>query len=30
LIAQGATPALAPSDKNGVREVYYLKDPDSN
>jgi len=30
LIARGAAPALAPGDKNGVRGVYYLKDPDGN
>jgi lactoylglutathione lyase len=30
LVAKGATPALAPSDKNGVRGIYYLKDPDGN
>jgi lactoylglutathione lyase len=30
LVSKGATPALAPTDKNGVRGVYYLKDPDGN
>ena len=30
LIAKGAVPVLTPGDKNGVRGVYYLKDPDGN
>ena len=30
LVAKGATPALAPDDKNGVKGIYYLKDPDGN
>ena len=30
LVAMGATPALAPTDKNGVKGIYYLKDPDGN
>ena len=27
LIAKGAVPALAPSDKDGVKGIYYVKDP---
>ncbi len=30
LIAKGAVPALVPKDKNGVKGIYYLKDPDGN
>jgi catechol 2,3-dioxygenase-like lactoylglutathione lyase family enzyme len=30
LIARGAAAALAPDDKNGMKGIYYLKDPDSN
>jgi len=30
LIAKGASPALAPADKDGVKGLYYLKDPDGN
>jgi lactoylglutathione lyase len=30
LVAKGATPALHPKDKDGVKGVYYLKDPDGN
>ena len=30
LIAAGVKPALVPSDKNGVKRIYYLKDPDGN
>ena len=30
LVAKGATPALLPEDKNGVKGIYYLKDPDGN
>lgn len=30
LIAKGAVSALAPTDKNGVKGNYYLKDPDGN
>lgn len=30
LVRAGAKPALAPGDKDGVRGVYYLKDPDGN
>lgn len=30
LVAKGAVPALAPNDKNGVKGIYYLKDPDDN
>ncbi len=30
LIARGARSALAPTDKNGVKGIYYLKDPDGN
>ena len=30
LVAKGATPALVPSNKNGVKGIYYLKDPDGN
>ena len=30
LVVKGVTPALAPHDTNGVRGVYYLKDPDGN
>ena len=30
LIKAGVEPALAPGDKNGVRGVYYVKDPDEN
>jgi catechol 2,3-dioxygenase-like lactoylglutathione lyase family enzyme len=30
LIAAGAEPALAPGDRDGVKRVYYLKDPDGN
>jgi lactoylglutathione lyase len=28
LVAKGATPALVPGNKNGVKGIYYLKDPD--
>ncbi|HXQ92072.1 MAG TPA: VOC family protein [Nitrososphaerales archaeon] len=28
--AKGAVPALVPKDKNGVKGIYYLKDPDGN
>jgi catechol 2,3-dioxygenase-like lactoylglutathione lyase family enzyme len=27
LVSKGATPALVPEDKNGVKGIYYLKDP---
>ncbi len=27
LVSSGVTPALAPVDKDGVKGVYYLKDP---
>jgi lactoylglutathione lyase len=30
LVGNGATPALIPTDKNGVKGIYYLKDPDGN
>lgn len=30
LVSAGAEPALAPGDKDGVRGVYYVKDPDGN
>ena len=30
LMAQGAVSALRPGDKNGVKGIYYLKDPDGN
>lgn len=30
LLARGAAPALTPKDENGVKGVYYLKDPDGN
>ena len=30
LIAKGAVKVLTPNDKDGVRGIYYLKDPDSN
>jgi lactoylglutathione lyase len=30
LVEKGAVPALTPSDKNGVKGIYYLKDPDGN
>lgn len=30
LVTKGAVPALAPNDKDGVKGVYYLKDPDDN
>lgn len=30
LIAKGAVSALAPKDRNGVKGIYYLKDPDGN
>jgi catechol 2,3-dioxygenase-like lactoylglutathione lyase family enzyme len=30
LVAKGVAPALAPNDTNGVKGVYYLKDPDGN
>ncbi len=30
LVAKGVAVALAPEDKNGIKGVYYLKDPDSN
>jgi catechol 2,3-dioxygenase-like lactoylglutathione lyase family enzyme len=30
LVAAGAQPALDPNGKNGLRGVYYLKDPDGN
>ncbi|MDG6996069.1 MAG: VOC family protein [Nitrososphaerota archaeon] len=30
LVAKGAVPAFRPVDKNGVKGIYYLKDPDDN
>lgn len=30
LLAKGVRPALAPTDRDGVRGVYYLLDPDGN
>lgn len=30
LVAKGVLVALGPEDKNGVKGVYYLKDPDGN
>ncbi len=30
LISSGVESALAPHDKNGVRGIYYVKDPDGN
>ncbi len=30
LVAAGASRALAPEDRSGVRGVYYVKDPDGN
>jgi lactoylglutathione lyase len=30
LVAKGVTPALVPRNKNGVKGIYYLKDPDGN
>ena len=30
LVAKGAVPALTPSDKDGVKGIYYVKDPDDN
>jgi catechol 2,3-dioxygenase-like lactoylglutathione lyase family enzyme len=30
IISKGGKPALVPSDKNGVKGIYYLKDPDGN
>lgn len=30
LVAKGAVPALSPGDNNGVKGVYYVKDPDGN
>jgi len=30
LVAKGAAPALCPTDLNGVRGIYYLKDTDGN
>ena len=30
LLLAGAQSALSPDDKNGVRGVYYIKDPDGN
>jgi catechol 2,3-dioxygenase-like lactoylglutathione lyase family enzyme len=30
LVSKGVKPALVPSDKNGVKGIYYLKDPDGN
>ncbi len=30
LTSQGATPALAPTDKHGVKGIYYVEDPDGN
>ena len=30
LISEGVEPALAPGDRNGVRGIYYVKDPDGN
>ena len=30
LVAAGAEPALAPGDRDGVKGVYYVKDPDGN
>ena len=30
LVREGAESALAPDDKNGVRGIYYVKDPDGN
>jgi len=30
LVAKGAAKALAPDDNNGVKGIYYVKDPDGN
>ena len=30
LIRKGATSALVPADRNGVKGIYYLKDPNGN
>ncbi len=30
LVSKGAVPALTPDDNNGVKGVYYLRDPDGN
>ncbi len=30
LVSEGAEPALAPKDKDGVKGTYYVKDPDGN
>lgn len=30
LVESGVEPALAPDDKDGVKGVYYVKDPDGN
>ena len=30
LISKGATPALSPKDEDGIKGLYYLKDPDGN
>ena len=30
LVSEGAIPVLSPTDKNGVRGLYYLQDPDGN
>lgn len=30
LVSAGAKPALAPGDRNGVRGIYYVEDPDGN
>jgi lactoylglutathione lyase len=30
LLAKGAAPALAPTDKDGVKGIFYVKDPDGN
>ena len=30
LLAKGAAPALVPTDKNGVKGIFYVKDPDGN
>ncbi len=30
LVSKGAVPALTPKDENGIKGIYYLKDPDGN
>jgi catechol 2,3-dioxygenase-like lactoylglutathione lyase family enzyme len=30
LISMGAAPALTPKDENGIKGLYYMKDPDGN